>query len=441
MAKYLFYFVVVHVLFLNELMPHAYANSGPIWQLTALTPTTLAVPSNRRAIVKYEVNNRTQKQLFLMMKPISGISQITTGANVCSTWFTLNGLSSCTLILEIDGSIMPSTITGGPLVCRPSSNKTPNPNSCYQPSPNNQLNISRTAPNLITLESSVSALALSVNCPVPSPSCAYSNPALTGNSRILTITNPSEIYALNVGFTATNLPTGTSITPMNCGNIAPGGSCDLTITPGSEASVAPGVVTITGMNTNPLLIRVNVLTYGSIYQSGYVFAVDDSSPPATSIGGKVASLVDQSAGIMWDSCISGSCTVIAANSYLDGAANTANIYNALSTIYSPNTFAAGLCYQQSIDGYNDWYLPSLCEMGYLISSPCGDATNPTLQNMQTNLVDNGLHLLSDVYWSSTQYPINTLIYTYFNYYDDGNAASGDFKDVEHRVRCIRVLTP
>ncbi len=150
--------------------------------------------------------------------------------------------------------------------------------------------------------------------------------------------------------------------------------------------------------------------------------VDDSTPASTSIGGKVAALVDQYAGIPWDPGCPGSCTnPIAANSNFDGSTNTTNSYNAMSSIHAANTYAAGLCHHVPIGNYSDWYLPAICEMGYggNMSSPCGDVSNPTLQNMQSNLVDNGIVPISDFYWSSTQTDIDPFIYANFNYFGAG----------------------
>jgi len=74
---------------------------------------------------------------------------------------------------------------------------------------------------------------------------------------------------------------------------------------------------------------------------------------------------------------------------------------------APNSYAAGLCYQVNIGGYSNWYLPSICEMGYDAEnngSGCGTQSSPTVaQNMQTTLIDTDTGtLLAGTYWSSTQ---------------------------------------
>ncbi len=98
------------------------------------------------------------------------------------------------------------------------------------------------------------------------------------------------------------LPSGTTISPASCGTIAPSASCALTIFPGSTPSAAPGntsptpiTLSISGTNTNTLTPTLNILTYGSVYQGGFLYSVDDTTANTGSIGGKVASLTDQAA--------------------------------------------------------------------------------------------------------------------------------------------------
>ncbi|MCL9685675.1 DUF1566 domain-containing protein [Legionella maioricensis] len=418
----------------------------PMWTFLPLTATTLTVSANNSATVQYTVTNQSFKPHTLAMQPIKGIKQITNGSGICPNPFALRYLKSCTLTLEIDGSLLQSNIAGGPVVCQTDSKGIPNPNACYQPEPNSRLNITRSsAPGAAIISSSVTMLTLSVACPTPSASCTYSNAALTGTSRLITITNTSSTAtALNVAYDATGLPAGTSITPASC-DIAPGDSCLFTVTPGQTASTVSGIVNIVGTNTNTLSLPVNVLTYGNVYQSGYVFAIDDSTPATTSISGKVAALADQSSlGIPWDPGCPGSCTnPIAANSNFNGSTNTTNIYNAMSLTHAAGTYAAGLCYHVLIGNYTDWYLPAICETGYGGNSlsPCGDVSNPTLQNMQSNLVDNGIVPLTDSYWSSTQTDIDPIILADFNIFGIGGNQPGDVKETSYLVRCIRIMSP
>lgn len=294
-----------------------------------------------------------------------------------------------------------------------------------------------------TLSASVSNLLLSVNSPGV-------NFELAGNSRVITITNDGANTAFSINYNVSPaLPSGTTIS-STCSNLAASSSCTLTITPGSTPSATPGdmspvplALTVSGSNTNTLTPNVHVLAYGSVYQGGYVFSIDDTTPTSGSIGGKVAALSDQSAGVSWDPGCPGSCTnPIQANNVFDGQPNSSSISGALNSTYAATSYAAGLC-AVTIAGYNDWYLPAICEMGYGSGGidPCGSSASPTIQNIQSNLVDNNIISLVDTYWSSTQtYTVDPYIYSTLNQFGAGGNQPGDFKEISYPVRCVRKLT-
>lgn len=424
--------------------------AGPMWTLNPVTATTLTVPSNSSATVQYTVSNQTQKALILAMKPIQGITQITNFPGACTSPFSLSSHQSCALRLLLKGSALPPLVKGGPVVCQANINGTPNANSCYQPNSTNQLNIKKLTvePNA-TLSASVSNLALSVRCPTSSPGCTYSNSALTGMPRIITVTNQSDTKtALNVSPTATPaLPEGTRITPHNC-TIQPHGTCVFTITPGKIPSAAPGDIdsrpinlTIAGDNTNTLTVALNILTYGSVYQSGYLFAVDDTTPEFESMSGSVVALTQSLLPIPWqancDSFDPSSCTLTAANDEFNGVSNTAAIVSALSAL-PPDSYAAGLCHSATTGGYSNWYLPAICELRYG-SSSCGTEQNPTIQNIQSNLVDNTIIHPLDSYWSSTQAFSSELTQAYFVIFDPPGFLGGELKLEYLYVYCARTL--
>ena len=417
---------------------HAEAGK-PLWTFTPLTATTFTLPSNSTATVQYTITNQSSLSHTLVMNSIHGITQLTSGVGVCAKTFTLQGKASCTLSLQVDGAQISEGVSGGPIVCQQGSSM-----QCYQPSTQDALHITQVQDTSATITASVSTLALSVNCPAPSASCTFSNAALTGTPRTITITNTSSNTAINVTYSTTLLPSGTSISPANCGNIAAGNTCILTITPGQTASTTETTLSVSGTNTNTVAPTLNILTYGSIYQGGYLFSMDDTTSTTGSAGGKILSLNDQSSGTAWDPGCPGSCTTsINANSSTDGLTNSINAYNALSLTHPANTYAVGLCLNVLIDDYNDWYLPAICEMGYDSSSsqPCGDVTNPTLQNIQSNLVDNGILPLVDSYWSSTQtFSVDPNIYATYNDFGAGGTQHGDFKEISFFVRCIRQLS-
>ena len=279
------------------------------------------------------------------------------------------------------------------------------------------------------------------------------------------------------------LPSGTRITPGTCGTISPGGACELTVTPGSNDGTSALVVS--GTNTNTLNSDIDVLTYGSTYQSGYVFAVDDTTPDTESIGGKITALEDQALagapdnpnGIRWSSDAQGNddggVAIYAINTTstpsnpspdvkqndlqlncngaTDGSCNTTNILAYYDTELNvpPTYYASGLCLAD-IDGYSDWFLPSICQLGYgRYVAECGSQLAPAVQqNIETTLIDNGhisdVHLQEGYYWSSTQEgnpnfkpPKTHANYKSFLTTDPFNGA-GD-KNNLLGVRCIRDL--
>lgn len=332
--------------------------------------------------------------------------------------------------------------------------------------------------NDTTLTASVSTLALSVNN-------TTLNAALTGTPRLITITNSGSNSATSVTYSPSPaLPSGTTISPSSCGTIAASGACVLTITPGSTASAASGntspspiTLSISGSNTNTLTTTLNIVTYGSVYQGGYVYSVDDTTSNTGSIGGKVAALKSQPAIIIWSSDGSGAGSSAtskvaiygvsetstplspnpssgqvagqtACDGKSDGSCNSNNIYvyyqnNAANAPISTSLYAAGLC-KATMSGYGDWYLPAICEEGYGTSAVdytgCGTKSSPTLQNMQSNLVDNGnVGGLSDFYWSSTECSTDPSIHVWAQAFKPGG---GSFQNNISKygmlwVRCSR----
>lgn len=445
-TRYFIVFFVFGILLIYN--SNLYATS-PMWTLIPLTATTLTVSANSSNTVQYTVTNKTSKTLSLAMEPLPGITQNTSDVGTCANPFSLSQLQSCTLSLILDGSILPPFTAGGPVICQTNTNGTPNPNSCYQPSSTNQLNITKLDMSTATIAASVSNLALSVKCPTPSSSCTYNNAALTGTPRVITITNSSSTTAVDVSYSSTPaLPADTTITPAAC-TIAPLGTCNFTIRPGATPTATPGDInpipvslTIAGENTNAVSVTVNILTYGSVYQSGYIFSVNDTTSDTESISGTVAALSDSSTFIAWQpNCGSvATCTSTTANDSFNGENNTASIVSALSSTPS-SQYAAGTCAADSTGTYSNWYLPAICELGYGDgSNDCGTAASPTIQNMQSNLVDTGIISLVDIYWSSTQTAASPLTQSDYNIFGIPGYQAGDLKDQFYYLRCVRALS-
>ncbi len=352
-------------------------------------------------------------------------------------------------------------------------------------------NVTNVNVNCIThtaaLTPSVNNLALSVT---GLTEYGVSGTPSSGLARIITITNTGSNAAVNLTVTPPTWPMGTTSSTTCGSSLAAGNSCTITVTPGNTATSngsnpcsngnapVPGVIHVTADNASTASINVVVLSYGCIYQGGYVYAFDDTSPNSGNVGGKVATTTDQIApatGIIWSSIGSGGSSSdvaddiiygvseisttsspdpstgqvagqVACDGSIDGACNTNNIYvyyqnNATNAPINLSYYAAGLC-KQTISSFSDWYLPAICELGYG-NSPCGTVGAPTLQNMQSNLVDfNSLHLLAGYYWSSNEDSTTPQFNGLAQFFASGGGSFQGFygKNVQYGVRCSRALT-
>lgn len=426
-------------------------NAGsPLWTFTPLTATTVSVLPSQSSTVQYQITNQSQKTHTLQMSPIQGITQVTTAGN-CSSPFTLAYKQSCTLTLQVNGNLLQGNVNGGPDVCESTSRL-----QCYRPSQADVLNITlNLEPYLST---SLTSLVLKAS----------------GAARLVTITNNGTKTAENVTYMPTpSLPAGTTIAPATCGSIPPGGVCQLVITPGATPTAPPAsintpvILNISGTNTNAVSTSLSVLTYGSIYQSGYVFSLNDTVPNTQSAPGKVLSLVNQAPqfpnGIIWSSDANGVAvfddipgiyeTSIAppCNANVDGHCSSQVIIN----YYSPpqttpainfSLYAAGLC-KATIGGFNDWFLPSICEFGYDTNNNgtgCGTQIAPTIDNVQSNLVENGnIGSLSGlIFWSSNEFFAGAGSLSWVQVLDTGvtNRQVIETKNILLGVRCARAFT-
>lgn len=168
--------------------------------------------------------------------------------------------------------------------------------------------------NTPTLSTSASQLALSVT---GLTEYGVSGAPSSGLARVITITNTGSNIAVNLVVTPPTWPAGTS-SSTTCGStLAASSSCAITITPGATATSdgtnpcssgtapVPGAVQVSADNATTVSSDVVVLGYGCVYQGGYVYAFDDTTPHTGSVGGKVATTSDQAAaypnGIVWSS--------------------------------------------------------------------------------------------------------------------------------------------
>lgn len=433
----------------------------------------IILPQNGSALVQYSITNNDDAAHAFELKNVPGVSVVPASVRSCVVGQSLGAKDTCTLALLISAAnLRESTGQQGPTILV-------NAFWSYQSSQSLDVTVIRpNAPATLTGK----GLALSVNNP-------SLNAALTGTPREIKITNSGPDTATNVNYIISPaLPDDASITPSSCGNIASGGTCTLTITPGATAVSA--TLTTLSPTANQLSVPLNILSYGSIYQSGYVFAIDDSVTPITeSVNGKVAALQNQAAfwplGVIWSSNGMTTCEYTslanfdpnafapctsyddipgidetstttagdACNGNTDGACDTQTIVDYYDTLGIPrNLYAAGLC-KETIDGFDDWYLPAICETGYWVAGPetptvdsfCGSQSAPLIQNMASNLfeLNPAVGGLFGVTWSSTQYSnldgtINNAWSVY--YFSRGYQQTHDGKENTSGVRCVRALT-
>jgi len=149
-------------------------------------------------------------------------------------------------------------------------------------------------------------------------------------------------------------------------------------------------------------------TIGEYVNGGYIFYLDK-----TGEHGLVCAPEDQSGNAFWGSWIPAGATGKAKGT---GSRNTADIING-----SPaETTAAKLCFELQLNGYNDWFLPSVDEL-YL---------------MYSNLHEQGMGGFADnFYWSSTQDKFGAWVVSF--YYGSKSNHSRDEDSI--RTRAVRAF--
>lgn len=281
-------------------------------------------------------------------------------------------------------------------------------------------------------------------------------PPITGTPRVFEVFNIGPATAYDVALDATALPAGTTAV-STCGTLAPQATCTVTVTPGTVATTETVVLPMKGSNTNTVMPRVAVLAYGSVFEGGYVFSIDDTRPNTESVYARMAAQSDAAPGVIWSS--NGSSGAPASTAYdnipgisetsvnppdrCDGAAsggcNTGEILARYPGV-DPSYFAAGAC-SQTIGGNAGWSLPSICELGGSTALGCTAG-----KSMQENLIDNGAlspaQLPSAIYWSSTQEHANPHVNAWAHRLHAALPQSGGVsKSNAYRVRCVREILP
>ena len=231
--------------------PETMAGGSPIWTFTALTPTTLTVPVDATATVRYEVTNRSNRSHMLTLMPIPGVAQ-TTGAGLCAQPIPLPPLGSCVLELLITGAdLPPNGVNGGPVLCSAS-----NPNQCYQPAPSSVLQLMPGPPSMATLEAQPSELSFTA-----------------GSSAIITLTHDGDEPVTGIHV---EVPPEIPIVvdPDSCADpLPPAGDCQLLLT--ADGAVPTTILLVGADNALPATIEVTVIADDTLFADGFEAAADD----------------------------------------------------------------------------------------------------------------------------------------------------------------------
>lgn len=230
---------------------------------------------------------------------------------------------------------------------------------------------------------------------------------ITGNSAKCTVTVTNDggatVTEQGICWSTTNNPTTADSRRTGSGN--------LTITGlQPETTYYVRAYAINKMDTayGEVFSFKTIFGVGSLYQGGIVFYVD-----ATGEHGLIAAPEDQSTGIRWDNG-SSVATEATGTAIGTGQSNTAKIIQA----QGEGNYAAKLCDDLVLNGYDDWFLPSKDELNELYK-------NKTM-----------IGGFTDRYWSSSEGNSNTAWCQ--NFYTGARDYSDD-KGYPYGVRAVRAF--
>lgn len=195
---------------------------------------------------------------------------------------------------------------------------------------------------------------------------------------------------------------------------------DFEINPTITATIAVNNSgTIKNLTATINLIDVNEI--GEYKFGGVIFWVNVAGN-----GGLVCAIIDQSSGIQWYNGLSLNTTAFG-KVIGTGQANTTAIINAQGI----GSYAAKLCDDLSLNGFSDWFLPSIDELKQMrINKSIIDATS---------VANSGAGIEATRYWSSTEYS-ESLQAAEAVSFTTSSATFLEFKNSSHKVRAIRSWT-
>jgi Protein of unknown function (DUF1566) len=176
--------------------------------------------------------------------------------------------------------------------------------------------------------------------------------------------------------------------------------------------------------TKYLTATINITDVNEIGEykfGGVIFWVN-----STGKEGLVCATLDQSAGIQWYNGLSVNTTALG-KVIGTGQANTTAIIIAQGT----GSYAAKLCDDLTLNGFSDWFLPSIDELKEMrIKKSIIDATS---------IANSGTQIDATRYWSSTEYS-GSIHAAETASFTTSSATFLEFKNLTHNVRAIRDWT-
>lgn len=188
----------------------------------------------------------------------------------------------------------------------------------------------------------------------------------------------------------------------------------------AETGLTPGIIYtryIWAYNTcgiSPVTTLNQTFVYvGQSYGGGKVFYVNETNQQ-----GLISATTDQSTGIQW---YNGSYTMTGAMATSIGTGNT-NTQSIISSQGNSGSYAAKLCADLVLNGYNDWFLPSVDELNqmYQQKSAIGDFD-------------------SAYYWTSSEVNGTSGAMAFIQHFAYGGQG-GTSKNYQAHVRAVRIFS-